>query len=253
LATKPSRGPSTTRNRMTREGADASPRRGRPPAKAASKEPVRQGPRRRRDGDATRARILDVAIREFASNGFNGARVDAICRNAQVNPRMIYHYFGDKAGLYVSVLEEVLGELRREELKLEVDHVEPLEGILSLFHFIHKHFGRHEELISLLSGENLLEARFLRRSTDAPIKASPLIALIAGLLRRGEQSGTFRSGIDPLVLYVAMASLSYFHRSNVHTLSSIFQHNLKAPAWQAAQRRLAEDMISRVLLRDPGP
>jgi AcrR family transcriptional regulator len=210
-------------------------------------------PRPRRDGDATRARILDVAIREFASHGFSGARVDAICRNAKVNPRMIYHYFGDKAGLYVAVLEDVLGDLRREEFKLEVDHVEPLEGILTLFHFIHRHFGRHEELISLMSGENLLKARFLRRSAEAPVKASPLIALIAGVLRRGEESGAFRPGTDPLVLYVAMVSLSYFHRSNVHTLSSIFQQDLRAPAWQEAQRRLAEEMIARVLLRDPGP
>lgn len=248
-----SRGATTTRDRTPLEGADASPRRGRPPTKAASKVPVTPAPRPKRDGDASRARILDVAIREFASHGFNGARVDAICRNARVNPRMIYHYFGDKAGLYVAVLEDVLGELRREELKLEVAHVEPLEGVLSLFQFIHRHFGRHDELISLLSGENLLKARFLRRSTDAPIKASPLIALIAGFLRRGEETGVFRAGIDPLVLYVAMVSLSYFHRSNVHTLSSIFQQNLRAPAWQAAQRRLAEEMISRLLLRHPGP
>jgi AcrR family transcriptional regulator len=238
---------------MPREGADDSPPLDRRPTKAATKAPVIRAPGRKRDGDATRARILDVAIREFASNGFNGGRVDAICRRAQVNPRMLYHYFGDKAGLYVAVLEDVLGELRREELKLDVDHVEPLGGILSLFHFIHRHFGRHAELISLMSGENLLEARFLRRSKDAPMKASPLIALIAEFLRRGEESGAFRSGIDPLVLYVAMVSLSYFHRSNVHTLSSIFQQNLRAPTWQAAQRRLAEDMIARVLLRDPGP
>jgi AcrR family transcriptional regulator len=247
-----SRGATTTRDRTPREDGNVGPQRSRPPPKAGSKAPVTHAPRRKRDGDATRARILDVAIREFASNGFNGARVDAICRNARVNPRMIYHYFGDKAGLYVAVLEDVLGELRREELKLEVAHVEPLQGILSLFHFIHRHMGRHEELISLLSGENLLKARFLRRSTDAPTKASPLIALIAGFLRRGEESGAFRSGIDPLVLYIAMVSLSYFHRSNVHTLSSIFQQNLKAATWQAAQRRLAEEMISRVLLRDPG-
>jgi hypothetical protein len=152
----------------------------------------------------------------------------------------------------VAVLEDVLGELRREELKLEVDHVEPLEGMMALFHFIHRHFGRHRELISLLSGENLLEARFLRQSRETPIEASPLIAVIAKLLRRGEKAGLFRSGVDPLVLYVAMVSLSYFHRSNVHTLSVIFEQDLQAPAWLTAQRRFAEDMIRRTLLREPG-
>ncbi len=225
----------------------------RAPSKAAARAPDPEPPRRKRDGDATRARILDVAIREFAANGFSGARVDTICRNADVNPRMIYHYFGDKAGLYVAVLEDVLGELRSEELKLEVDHVDPLDGMLALFRFIHGHFGRHPELIALLNGENLLEGRFLKRSAATPMQASPLLALIAGLLRRGEASGAFRAGIDPLVLYVTMVSLCYFHRSNAHTLSAIFRKNLKSPAWQNAQRRLAEEMIARVLLRDTGP
>jgi TetR/AcrR family transcriptional regulator len=245
LATRnPSRGGGASRPRATEERS-AEAARGKTPKPA---EPLR----RKRDGDATKARILDVAIREFGQNGYSGARVDAICRNAEVNPRMIYHYFGDKAGLYVAVLEDVLGELRSEELKLDVDDVEPLEGMMALFQFIHRHFGRHPELISLLSSENLLEARFLRTSRETPLEASPLIALIAKLLRRGEESGEFRRGIDPLVLYVAMVALSYFHRSNVHTLSAIFQQDLTTPAWQASQRRFAEEMIERVLLRNPG-
>jgi AcrR family transcriptional regulator len=252
LATKQAaRGANGARDRSPRERVDADARGGRATSRGAAKVSSAAPTRRKRDGDATRARILDVAIREFAANGFNGARVDAICRNAEVNPRMIYHYFGDKAGLYVAVLEDVLGELRSEELKLEVDHVAPLEGMLLLFQFIHEHFGLHPELISLLSGENLLEARFLRMSTDTPIEASPLIALIAGLLERGVEAGDFRPGIDPLILYVAMVSLSYFHRSNVHTLSTIFQKDLSAPAWQKEQRKLAEEMVARVLLKNP--
>src|SRR3954470_7934477 len=169
--------------------------------------------------EGTRERILRTAIAEFSEKGYSGARVLTICRKSRVNPRMIYHYFGGKDGLYVSVLEHVLGELRREELKLEVDHVAPLTGMLELFAFIHAHFGSNPELIPLLSGENLLRARFLRRSSKAPIVASPLIELIARLLERGVKAGVFRAGIDPLQLYVMMVALSYFHRSNAHTLS----------------------------------
>ncbi len=127
------------------------------------------------------------------------------------------------------MLEHVLGELRREELKLEVDHVAPLTGMLELFAFIHAHFGSHPELIPLLSGENLLRARFLRRSSKAPIVASPLIELIARLLARGVKEGVFRAGIDPLQLYVMMVALSYFHRSNAHTLSVLFRTDLLEP------------------------
>ena len=57
---------------------------------------------RPRQADVTRQRILQAAIKEFAAEGYSGARVDAICKRARSNPRMIYHYFGDKDGLYAT-------------------------------------------------------------------------------------------------------------------------------------------------------
>jgi AcrR family transcriptional regulator len=208
--------------------------------------------RSKRDPDGTRARILQAAIREFSSSGYSGARIDAICKRARANPRMIYHYFEDKDGLYLTVLEHVLGELRREELKLEVDHVAPLAGMLELFDFIHGHFGAHPELIPLLSGENLLRARFLRKSVKTPIVASPLIELVARLLERGVRENAFRAGIDPLQLYVMMVALSYFHRSNAYTLSAIFRTDLLDERWQAEQKQHADEMLRRFLLKNPG-
>ena len=197
--------------------------------------------------DRTRERILAAAVKEFAAKGYSGARVDAICRASRANPRMLYHHFGDKAGLYVAVLEQVIGDLRREELKLQVDHVEPLAGMLQLFDFIHGHFASHPELIHLLSGENLLRGSFLRRSSKTPLVASPLLQLIAGLLRRGERHGVIRKGIDPLHLYVVMVALSYFHRSNAYTLSAIFRTDLLQSGWQEQHRQVAAEMLTRFL------
>jgi hypothetical protein len=83
----------------------------------------------------------------------------------------------------------------------------------------------------------------------APIVASPLIELIARLLERGVKEGQFRSGIDPLQLYVMMVGLSYFHRSNAHTLSVLFRTDLLDAAWQAEQKRAADQMLMRFLER----
>jgi AcrR family transcriptional regulator len=205
-----------------------------------------------RDSNATRRRILAAALREFAAEGYSGARIDTICKRARSNPRMLYHHFGDKDGLYLTALDHVLGELRGAELaQLEIDHGGPLEGIQKLFDFMHGHFGRHPELISLLNGENLLRARFLRRSIKTPLVASPLIQLIGQLLERGVKARVFRRGIDPLQLYVTMAGLSYFPRSNAHTLSVIFRTNLLDPAWQAEQKRHAMQLLTRFLMRQP--
>ena len=200
--------------------------------------------------EGTRERILRTAIAEFSEKGFSGARVLTICRKSRANPRMIYHYFGGKDRLYVAVLEHVLGELRAEELKLDVEHVGPVEGMMQLFDFTYDHFGKHPELIHILSGENLLRARFLKKSSKTPVVASPLIAMIGELLKRGEKAGIFRRGIDPLQLYVSMVGFAYFHRSNAHTLSVIFKSDILKSDWQAEHKRYAKEMMLGFLKHD---
>ncbi len=41
------------------------------------------------------------------------------------------------------------------------------------------------------------------------------------------RAGTIRPGIDPLLLYISIASLCYFYISNIHTLTVVFARNLK--------------------------
>src|SRR3954470_19116778 len=64
----------------------------------------------RRDPEATRARIMKAAVREFSAKGISGARVDAIAQRAGANKRMLYHYFGSKYGLFREVLRQELGD-----------------------------------------------------------------------------------------------------------------------------------------------
>jgi len=63
-----------------------------------------------RDPDRTRERILRAALKEFSVKGFAGARVDVIARQAAINKRMLYHYFGDKEGLFREVLRRKIAE-----------------------------------------------------------------------------------------------------------------------------------------------
>jgi AcrR family transcriptional regulator len=58
-----------------------------------------------RDSQATRRRLLEAARAEFTTHGYAGARVDRIAAGAKANKAQIYHYFGDKQGLFDAVLE----------------------------------------------------------------------------------------------------------------------------------------------------
>jgi AcrR family transcriptional regulator len=63
------------------------------------------------DSTATKARLFDAAVAEFAAHGLAGARVDRIAETAQANKRLIYVYYGSKEQLFDTVLTEVLAGL----------------------------------------------------------------------------------------------------------------------------------------------
>ena len=63
-----------------------------------------------RDPEATKAKILAAAVREFSAKGISGARVDAIAERARVNKRMLYYYFESKEGLFREILRRRLAE-----------------------------------------------------------------------------------------------------------------------------------------------
>ncbi|MBR1836702.1 MAG: TetR/AcrR family transcriptional regulator [Kiritimatiellae bacterium] len=56
----------------------------------------------------TRARLLQSACRHFAAEGWHGARVQEICRDAGANIAAVNYHFGGKAGLYRAVWDLAL-------------------------------------------------------------------------------------------------------------------------------------------------
>ncbi len=61
-----------------------------------------------RNPKRTRERILAAALKEFSAKGLAGARVDQIARRARINKRMLYHYFGNKDGLFTAIMRRKL-------------------------------------------------------------------------------------------------------------------------------------------------
>lgn len=181
-----------------------------------------------RDPEGTKAAILAAATREFTDKGFGGARIDAIAAHAKINKRMLYHYYGGKEALYLAVLEETYGAIRKAEAKLDLAHREPEEGLRDLVQFTFRYFLDHPEFLSLLATENLLKAKFLRRSERIVAMNSPLIDELRDVLKRGAAKGVFRADADALDVYLTMAALGFFYLSNRWTLSTVFRRDLVA-------------------------
>jgi len=198
---------------------------------------------RKRDPMMTRDRVLRAGIVEFCRHGYIGARIDQIAKRAGCNMRMIYHYFGSKEKLYIAVLERVFGELRLEESRLHLGHLDPVTGVLRLVEFTMDHLGRHPEFVALLGNENLLRGKYLRKSQVVPRASAPLLEAIRDLLERGRREGVYARDVDALQLYVSMLSLCYVHVSNRYTLSITFNRDITDPAWLDARRRHVQQMV----------
>jgi AcrR family transcriptional regulator len=65
--------------------------------KLMPKKAITPGPRDERGVLA--ARIVAAARDQFAENGWAGTTIRAIARSADVDPALVYHYFGSKEGL----------------------------------------------------------------------------------------------------------------------------------------------------------
>jgi AcrR family transcriptional regulator len=180
-----------------------------------------------RDAEATKQRILKASRAEFARYGYSGARIDRIARAARTNKRMLYYHVGNKDALYLEALETAYADIRAAEQELRLEDMEPLEAIERLVRFTWEYFLENPEFIALLNTENLHHARHLKRSRQIGSMNSPVVATVGRILEEGVKRGLVRPGIDPLQLYISIASLCYFYLSNLHTLTAVFDGSLK--------------------------
>jgi len=68
--------------------------------------PVEDGRHLRRQGRATRARLLEAAVPALADHGFHAARVDDVVRLAGVSHGTFYLYFANKEDLFRALAEQ---------------------------------------------------------------------------------------------------------------------------------------------------
>jgi AcrR family transcriptional regulator len=179
-----------------------------------------------RNADRTRTQILDAATQEFAELGIAGARIERIAERAGTNKRMVYYYFNSKDELFVAVMENTYASIRSAERKLHLESQSPVDAIRTLVSFTWNYYLEHPEFIGLLNTENAHHGIHVKNSVEFQSLNMPLIDTLSEVIRQGQKEKIFRSGVDPVQLYISIASLSYFYLANKHTLGHIFSRDL---------------------------
>jgi AcrR family transcriptional regulator len=193
-----------------------------------------------------RGAILAAALREFAANGYSGARIERIAAAAGVNDRLIYYYFGSKEALYLLTVENAYEDLNRAEGKLALGSLPPREALAQVVKFTWRYYLEHPEFITLLNTENLHRGRNIRKSSRVRGLSRPVIAILDSILRRGRRAGEFRRDATTRQVYLAIAALGYFYLSNRHTLSNFLGVDLAAPRQVREWEAFIVDAVQRV-------
>lgn len=204
---------------------------------------ARPAPERTRDAARTKAEILAVARREFARNGYAGARVDEIAALTRTTKRMLYYYFGGKQDLYIAVLEQVYAEVRAAEATIDVAHLAPAQAIRTLAELTFDHHDAHPDFIKLVSIENIHRAEYLRQSEALANLGAPVIDLISRILETGRGSGEFTSDADALDVHMLISAFCVFRIANQHTFGALFDRDLTATEHRERHRKMVGDMI----------
>lgn len=162
--------------------------------------------RSERAGDiGTRQRILLAALEEFSTNGYSGARIDRITRNADVNVRMIYHFFGNKKGLLDAVLAQIFQERQETLVKAPESLGELIDSYFSSY-TADEHRVRLLEWEALENGSN---GTNLNTFDDRQKAANQRMKALAHL----QQTGRAPAGIDTEMLYLFCAALTIYPMS----------------------------------------
>ena len=220
-----------------------------PPEPATRRDGVGKTSSSKRDPEGTRQRILDAATEEFTLAGLGGARVDQIAKRAGINERMLYYYFGSKEGLFRTALENAYLKLVEAEHSLHLDDLPADEAMRQLMAFIWQYYVDNPGLVNLVNSENLHKARHLKQSECLGELISPTVKMIETILLRGQKAGLFRLGIDPIQLYITIASLGYFHLSNCYTASATLGVDLLSQDMLRAHLEHNTEVVMSFLLK----
>jgi len=179
-----------------------------------------------RNPDRSKERILTAALKEFSARGFAGARVDVMARRAAINKRMLYHYFGNKEGLFRAVLRRKIAE--RQAWNAATPE-QPAEYLPLLFDLACK----DADWIRLLEWEAL-------RGGEKPVidEAERRAAAARGVerIRERQASGHLSDEFDPRHVLLAIIGLTMYPVAFPQLTRLITGRNVSDPLFQKQRR-----------------
>lgn len=160
------------------------------------------------DTAATKRKILDAALAEFAEYGPTGTTVERIAHRAGVNKERVYNYFGNKHALFEKVLA-VESDRIAGEVAFDPSAEDPIGDYAGRIYDYHR---AHPELSRLLVWEGLTMPGEVPRETARCAHYAAKVSTFA----KAQESGVLRDDLEPGALLYAIMALANWWSAAPH-------------------------------------
>ncbi|NJD03270.1 MAG: TetR/AcrR family transcriptional regulator, partial [Ruminiclostridium sp.] len=166
-----------------------------------------------------------AAEQEFAEKGIYGSRIDEIARQAGINKRMIYEYFGSKEELYKTVLKTVYGRLSSKETVLLSEDISCTDAIKNIIGLYFDFLRANPTYVNMILWENLNRGRYIQ-DIDFKFIKDPTLDLLRKIIGKGKQQGIFKAELDVEQIIISLLTYTFSYFSNRYTLSKLLGRKL---------------------------
>jgi AcrR family transcriptional regulator len=162
----------------------------------------------------TKAVILAAAREEFAAHGLAGARVDRIAKAAGANVQRIYAYYGDKLGLFDTVVRHAA-----HDLAVAIGGTQP--DILGFAGALFDHVVHHPDNTRIMTWARLERETEFYALIETGLEGVTPIESIRSLQHAGLVTSTW----DATTIFEAIIALSeHWHSSGPTRGPGVAQH-----------------------------
>src|SRR5262249_11949767 len=154
-------------------------------------------------GERTRQRLLDIAIRRFAEDGFRRTSLSDIARAAGLTPAAAYAYFAGKEGLFQAAVDADAGALIDAARSVALGGGSPRGRLFYSVPPLRERVDDPPLPRRVLSG---LEPEAAARLVTIPSLVS-LTAELADELAEAQAAGGIRRDVDPAELAVGLETV----------------------------------------------
>jgi TetR/AcrR family transcriptional regulator len=149
-------------------------------------------------------KILNVAVRLFATHRFHEARMEDISAAAGVGKGTLYRYFKDKEELYLALLERSSAQIEARMVAAVEQPIDPRSKLEALVATIIDYFDDNPHVFDVIQHAEALQ----RPSRRFPWKARAVsIEVTTAVLLEGQKAGVFRVEDPSLAVLMLLGGL----------------------------------------------